>query len=95
MIKKRFFKTKSECEVSFEYAPDEGSKVELLCDANDWQPVQMKKNKGGHFKTKMRFPKESVIQFRYLIDGTRWDNDDEADAFRINEFGGRNSVLEN
>ena len=95
MIKKKFFKTKSECEVSFEHSPDEASRVDLVCDANGWKPVEMKKNKSGQFKAKMRFPKESTVQFRYLVDGTHWHNDDEADADRINEFGGRNSVLRN
>jgi 1,4-alpha-glucan branching enzyme len=93
MIKKRFFKTKSDCEVSFEFAPDTGSRVDLVCDANGWEPVEMKKNKSGLFRTKMRFPKESVVQFRYLVDSTHWHNDEEADDSQLNRFGGKNSIL--
>jgi len=94
MIKKRFFKTKPDCEVSFEFTSETGSHVDLVCDANGWEPVEMKKNKGGRFRTKMRFPKESVVQFRYLVDSTHWHNDDEADSFELNRFGQKNSVLE-
>lgn len=94
MIKKKFFKTKSECEVSFEFTPEAGTRVELVCDANGWEPVEMKRNKSGQFRTKMRFPTESVVQFRYLVDGTRWYTDEDADGLRMNQFGGQNSLIE-
>jgi hypothetical protein len=97
MLKKRFFKTKSECEVTFELKPeetgDDAVTVELLCEANGWQPVEMKKNKSGAFRTKMRFPKEGEFQFLYRVNERAWLNDDTADAQLPNGFGGMNSVL--
>lgn len=97
MLKKRFFKTKSECEVTFELSPEETGDgavtVELICEANDWRPVAMKKNKKGSFLTKMRFPKEREFQFLYRVNENAWLTDETADAQRPNGFGGTNSVL--
>ena len=94
MLKKRFFKTKAECEVAFELAPEAAEEVALVCEANGWEPIPMKKNRNGSFRTKMRFPKDRRIQFRYLVDRETWVNDDAADAHLPNEFGGTNSVLD-
>ena len=94
MLRKRFFKTKEECEVTFELAAEEASRAELFCDVNGWQPIQMKKVRKGPFRTKLRFPKESSFEFRYLVDDRRWINDDAADAYRPNGLGGENCVLD-
>ena len=94
MLKKKFIKTKQEVEVAFELAQDKAAKVELVCDANAWEPIEMKRSKEGKFRAKMRFPAEQRIQFRYLVDGTTWANDEQADAYCRNQFGGENSVLD-
>ena len=94
MLKKRFFKTKQEVEIAFEIDPDNAESVELVCEANGWEPVAMKKGKSGGFKTKMRMPREQQIQFRYLVNGESWVNDETADDYRINQFGGRNGVID-
>ena len=93
MLKKRFFKTKDECEVTFEYTGSEAREVALVCEANGWQPIAMKRSKKGPFRTRVRFPKESRFQFRYLVDQEHWDNDTAADAFCPNGFGSRNGVI--
>lgn len=93
MLKKRFFKTIDECEVAFEYASESASQVALLCEINEWEPIPMKKNKKGVFRTRVRFPKEASFQFRYLIDGEVWENDPAADAYYRNEHGGENGVV--
>ena len=94
MLKKRFFKTKDDCEVAFELAADKAKQVELLCEANGWEPIEMKKNRGGTFRTRMRLPREQRFQFRYLVDHQAWVNDEEADAYLPNQFGGENGVLD-
>lgn len=91
MLKKKFLKTKGECEVTFEYATP-ADEVALVCEANGWEPVAMKKSKGA-FSTKMRLPMDSEYQFRYLVDGGNWANDEAADAYRPNEHGTTNSVV--
>jgi 1,4-alpha-glucan branching enzyme len=94
MLQKRFFKTKDEVEVTFEVANDEIETIALVCDANEWKPVQLKKRKkDGVYYTKMRFPKDGEYQFRYLVNDSQWLNDEAADAYRPNEFGAENSVL--
>ena len=93
MLKKRFFKTKDECEVTFELDADAAERAELVCEINGWQPVVMKKARKGPFRTKMRFPKEGSFEFRYLVDERSWINDAEADAFRPNGMGDENGVL--
>jgi len=94
MLKKRFFKTKDECEVTFELATEEGARADLVCEVNGWQPIRMKKAKKGPFRTKMRFPKGERFEFRYLVDDTRWINDPQADDYRANGLGDANGVLD-
>ena len=94
MLKKKYFKTKDECEVTFELDSVDAESVALVTDVNGWQPVPMaKRQKDGVYYAKMRLPKESKFQFRYLVDGDSWINDSAADAYTANEFGGENSVV--
>jgi hypothetical protein len=93
MLKKRFFKTKGECEVSFELADDRAAQVDLVCEANGWKPIVMKKARKGTFRARVRLPTERRYQFRYLVDRSRWVNDEQADGYLPNDFGGENGVL--
>lgn len=93
MLKKRFFKTKDECEVTFELQSEDHERAELVCDSNGWEPIAMKKTRQGPFKARVRLPKGRDYEFRYRLDGTEWANDEAADAYRPNAFGGRNGVL--
>ena len=95
MLKKRFFKTKDDCEVTFEYADENAKEAALVSDFNDWKPLPMKKAKktGSPFRIKVRLPKESEYQFRYFVDQSTWANDEEADAYQANEFGDSNGVV--
>jgi len=94
MLKKRFFKTKDECEVTFELPADGADQAELVCEINGWKPVRMKQAKKGPFRTKMRFPKDARFEFRYLVDGERWINDEDADEYAANGMGDANGVLD-
>jgi 1,4-alpha-glucan branching enzyme len=94
MLKKRFFKTKNECEVAFEVQAEDAEQVDLLCESNDWEPIPMKKNRNGAFRAKVRLPEDRRFEFRYLVDGRTWLTDETADAVRPNRFGSTNSVLD-
>ncbi|MDX1686414.1 MAG: isoamylase early set domain-containing protein [Candidatus Promineifilaceae bacterium] len=94
MLKKRFFKTIDECEVSFKVEPEDAESVALVIETNDWEPIPMKQLKSGPFKTTLRLPLDRQIQFRYLIDGETWENDETADAYVPNKFGSSNSVVD-
>jgi 1,4-alpha-glucan branching enzyme len=93
MLKKKFLKTKGECEVTFELDVENAESVALVGEFNSWQPMEMKQAKNGPFKAKVRLPKDSQFQFRYLVDETNWQNDEAADAYWMNEYGGNNSVV--
>ncbi|WEM41322.1 isoamylase early set domain-containing protein [Photobacterium sp. DA100] len=95
MIKKRFFKTKDEVEVTFEW-PQAGSMTETVAVSGDftqWQATPMKLNKKKIFSLKLRLPKDGQYQFRYLINGSTWENDPGADDYIHNGFGSDNGLL--
>lgn len=94
MLTKKFFKTKDEAEITFEFQRDDIDKIELVADFNDWQPLAMKFNKTQKvFKTKVRLPKNETFQFRYLINDNEWENDYKADQYLPNDFGSDNSIV--
>jgi 1,4-alpha-glucan branching enzyme len=91
MLKKKYFKTKDEVEVTFQHTV-EANKVALVSEFNGWEPVPMTKRKGT-FSTKVRLPKGSEFHFRYLVDGKTWQNDAAADAYVPNNIQGDNSIV--
>lgn len=94
MLKKKFFKTKDQAEVTFEFARPDIDSVRLVADFNDWQPVDMSYSKKDKvFRAKVRLPKDDVFYFRYLLDDSEWENDYQADAYIPNPFGSDDSVL--
>lgn len=95
MLKKRFFKTLDEVEVTFEVDAEGADEIVLVGEFNDWEPIAMKKarSKGAPFRTKIRLPKEDEFQFRYLVNQSEWRNDEAADAYYPNEHGSDNSVV--
>lgn len=94
MLTKRYYKTRPEVEVTFEVAGDDISTAEWVSDLTGWQPIAMRRaDKTGPFRLKVRLPKDQSIQFRYLFDGERWDNDESADAYWPNDHGAENSVV--
>jgi 1,4-alpha-glucan branching enzyme len=94
MLTKKFFKTKNETEVTFEFKRDNVSCVALVADFNDWQPVSMKFNrKKQAFRLKVRLPKNGSFHFRYLLDNSEWENDHNADQYLPNSYGSDNSVV--
>jgi len=99
MLKKSYSKTKPVCKVTFalsvEVAPN-AERVVLLGDFNEWntsEGSEMKKNK-THFETTLELAAGRSYEFRYLIDGKRWENDWDADGYMPSPFAGiTNSVL--
>jgi len=100
MLKKRFFKTKAEADVTFEFACDTNTPligsdiVELHADFNNWQAIPMKYiKKDKVFRTKVRLPANKQFHFRYLINSNEWHNDHKADLYLPNTYGTENSVV--
>lgn len=86
MIEKTYLKTKPECKVKFALPADTlagAKKVYLVGDFNNWDEsaTPMRKQKSGVFASTINLEKDKQYQFRYLVDGTTWLNDDTADAY--------------
>ena len=85
-LKKQFSKSKPVCKVTFTVDPtlvDGAKEVAVLGDFNNWDPSEtsMKKGKDGFFAKTIELEVGHEYQFRYLVDGTRWINDSEADKY--------------
>lgn len=95
MLTKKFFKTKDEVEVTFEIDRPGLESVDWASDANGWDLMPMKRGDRGKgpFRLKVRLPKNTEVQFRYLFDGHEWENDEDADAYWPNDQGSDNSVV--
>jgi 1,4-alpha-glucan branching enzyme len=98
-IKKKITKGKAVCKVTFELpkeAAQGATQVQVLGDFNNWDPktgIPMKASKTGSFSASVDLESGQEYQFRYLLDGTRWENDSEADKYVPSEFGSENSVI--
>lgn len=94
-ITKQYLKSKPVCKVTFTVPAKEAQKVSVLGTFNEWNEknaLVLKKLKNGIFKGTINLEKDTSYEFRYLVDGT-FINDEKADAYKTNEFGGENAVL--
>jgi 1,4-alpha-glucan branching enzyme len=91
-IKKEYLKTRKTCKVTFRLpriaAPD-ASSVHIVGEFNDWSLYAnpMKKLKNGDFKITLELDPGRDYQFRYLVDGEKWENDWNADSYVKSPFG--------
>jgi len=96
MINKKFMKSKPVVEVTFELPKDIEAKDEVCVvgEFNNWDQTAnpMRKTKGV-WKTTLKLDAGQEYQFRYLVDGQNWYNDDAADKYVPNNVNGENSVL--
>ncbi len=98
-IKKEFLKSKPVCKVTFRLSSEEANEakaISLLGEFNDWDAAStpMAKLKDGSFKATLDLESGREYQFRYLVDGTEWKNDPEADKQVRSPFGNSdNSVI--
>jgi 1,4-alpha-glucan branching enzyme len=85
-LKKSYSKDKKTCNVTFTVSPEasQGAKtVTIAGDFNSWSSTasKLKKAKDGSFSTTLTLDVGREYQFRYLIDGKRWENDWSADKY--------------
>ena len=95
MLRKYYFKSGNICRVTFDILPGmEVSKASVCGEFNDWKPDThpMKLRKDGRFSTTVSL-KPGRYQFKYLLDGVRWENDWAADAYEPGGLGQDNSVI--
>lgn len=98
-IKKRYFKKKGICKVTFAVpeSRDNGvQNIHVVGEFNNWSPsaTPMKRSKKGFFTASLDLEQGRQYQFRYLIDDQRWENDPEADNWVDTPYGDAcNSVV--
>ena len=98
-LKKTYDKSGKKCGVTFSLdakAAAGAEKVWLSGDFNNWSTSEtpMKKQKSGAFSVKLTLESGREYQFRYLIDGKKWENDWKADKYVPAPFSdAENSVV--
>lgn len=97
MLKKTYAKNGKSCRVTFKIdGEDAGAeKIAVLGDFNEWDPKAhlLKQRKDGTFSVTLSLDAGQEYRFRYLLDGSEWSNDDQADELVPNVFGSRDSLL--
>jgi 1,4-alpha-glucan branching enzyme len=65
-------------------------------DFNDWSTTShmMQRSPDGSMALVVELPAGRTYQYRYLVDGHRWENDWQADAYAPNNYGGDDSVID-
>jgi 1,4-alpha-glucan branching enzyme len=97
MLRKNYTKTGNYCRVTFSLPAEVGAETAVLCgEFNSWNQTAnpMKKLKDGSFSATISLATGHSYRFRYLLDGTRWENDWEADSYAPNEHGSDDSIVE-
>lgn len=95
MITKKYSQDRKKCRVTFKLPPDIDSEtVQLYGEFTSWVGQNMTRQKKGGFSLGITLPSGRKYQFRYLLDGSRWINDPEADGSIPNPFGSEDSILE-
>ena len=85
-LKKSFSKDKTKCTVTFSVSPEAAQAaktINIAGDFNSWSSTDtpLKKGKDGSFSVKIELEVDKEYQFRYLLDGCRWENDWKADKY--------------
>lgn len=98
MIKKQYSKTKPVCKVTFSLTKEQvGKKVEVrvLGSFNDWswdKGLVMKSGKKG-YSASLELAAGATYEFRYLVNGQDWFNDEAADDYQPTPFFSHNCVV--
>ena len=91
-VKKQYLKRKPVCKVTFRLNKKQAKSartVHIVGEFNNWNvsSTPMKKVRKGAFHTVIDLEKGREYQFRYLLDGTNWVNDSDADRYVPTPYG--------
>jgi hypothetical protein len=101
MLKKQYIKSRNKWKVCFEVSgsqlPEdlEIRNVNLVGEFNGWSPSRtpMKAGRGDVYKAVLELQPGASYQFRYLVNGEYWLNDESADSYASSVYGEDNCVL--
>ena len=99
-LKKRYLKSKPICKVTFRVskkAAKSAQSIHLVGDFNNWSIIEtpMKSLKNGEFTVTVDLKTPGFYEFRYIVNGTTWENEWDADRYVPSCFAGcENSVVE-
>lgn len=97
--KEKTVKTLANKKINFELPKElveTAETVALVGDFNNWnleQGIALKKQKDGSYKTSVELETGRAYQYRFVIDGQKWENDPKAEAYEPTPFGVYNSVV--
>ncbi|MFC1891973.1 isoamylase early set domain-containing protein [Thermodesulfobacteriota bacterium] len=97
MVRKNYSKTGKVCRATFDLSSEViADEISLCGEFNDWDPQEnkMTKRKTGRWSTTISLMCGRKYRYKYLLDGKKWENDWDADAYQKNEFGSEDSVVE-
>lgn len=73
----------------------DGRGLAVVGDFNDWDPTATPLHPEGDVRAAtITVPAGGRYAFRYLAEGGWWFNDDAADAYQPNRFGGDDCILD-
>jgi 1,4-alpha-glucan branching enzyme len=82
-------------EVVFAIPDAAAGEAALVGEFNGWSPTaNPMQHEDGGFVATVTLQRGRRYRFRYLLDGSRWENDWAADGYEPNEFGGDDSVID-
>ena len=94
LTKQRTGGTRRKVKVSFTLTAPDAETVYLLGDFNDWQAADvMTRADDGTWELTLTLAPDREYEFRYLVNGTSWQNDPAADKYVPNAYGDDNSVV--
>lgn len=90
-------KAASKVKITFELpleAVQHAETVAVLGDFNNWQEgALLKKQKDGSFRATIELEKGRSYEYRFLINGEKWENAWNAESYKPTPFGTFNSVV--
>lgn len=97
MIRKEPGRTPNLVRVTFALPPAIWAEsVFLVGDFNNWSQTSLPMARGRNddgWQVSVELERGKEYQFRYLVNGTDWYNDWDADRYVPNPYGGDNSVV--
>lgn len=84
-------------DLTFELPASVGARsVAVVGEFNDWSPDAslMTRSDDGFFRITISLTPGHSYRYCYLIDGSRWENDWQADRYLPNLYGGDDSVVD-